>query len=247
MIIFLYDGTFEGLLAAVYEGYYGPCRPDRIELPDNRQEALLDQVTWIETDVQKSTKVHDAIRGKLSRDILEHVLYAWMSEDASAGTAIYMFLRHAFKAGPACISHESHPAVNALLRLSRSVTRESHRLLGLARFMELENGIYYSRIEPDFNVLMLLASHFAQRLGDQVWVLHDSRRNQAAFYNQGSWHIAEVTAPAELVLHADEERMQSYWQEYFRRIAIQERKNPALQRQHMPKKYWGYLIERPSV
>lgn len=244
MIIFLYDGTFEGLLTAIHEGYYGPDKPDRIELPDHRQEALLDQTVWIETDVEKSVKVNDAILKKLSKDILEHVLYAWLSEDASAGTVVYTFLRHAFKAGPACIGHESHPAVNALLRLSRAVTRESHRLLGLVRFMELDSSIFYSRFEPDFNVLMILAAHFANRLGDQIWVLHDAKRGLAAFYNRSSWHIAEVPMPVDMVLHADETQMQEYWQEYFRRIAIVERNNPNLQRQMMPKKYWKYLVEK---
>ena len=156
MVIFLYDGTFEGLLTAVYEGYYGPRRPDRIELPDHRQEGLLEQAVWIETDTEKAARVQEAIRQKLSPEILEFILYAWLSEDPSAGTAVYAFLRHGFKAGPGCIGHEAHPQVNPLLRLARAVTRESHRLLGLIRFMELENGIYYSRFEPDFNVLMIL-------------------------------------------------------------------------------------------
>ncbi len=244
MIIFLYDGTFEGLLTAIHEGYYSPLKPDRIELPDHRQESLMDQVIWIETDMGKSAKVNDAILNKLSKDILEHILYTWLSEDASAGTVVYAFLRHAFKTGPACISHESHPAVNPLLRLSRAVTRESHRLLGLVRFMELDSGIFYSRFEPDYNILSILASHFASRLGDQIWVLHDARRGLAAFYNKETWHIADVPMPSELVLHADETQMQVYWQEYFHRIAIKERSNPNLQRQLMPKKYWKYLVEK---
>lgn len=244
MVIFLYDGTFEGLLTAIYEGWYNPRKPDRIELPDHRQEGLLDEAIWIETDSAKAEKVSGAISNKLSKEILEHVLYAWLSEDTAAGTVVYRFLRHAFKVGPACIGSEAHPEVNPLLRLSRSVTRESHRLLGLVRFMELDNGIYYSRFEPDFNVLMILASHFAQRLGEQVWVLHDSRRGIAAFYNKESWHIAEVSPPKDLQLHENEKEMQACWQEYFRRIAIKERFNPKLQRQMMPKKYWRYLVEK---
>lgn len=244
MIVFLYDGTFEGLMTAVYEGYYNPLKPDRIETPEHRQEGLLEQTLWIETDADKSAKVSDAIRSRLSKEILEQVLYAWLTEDPSAGTVIFVFLRHAFKVGPSCIAHEAHPAVNPLLRLYRAVIRESHRLLGLVRFMELENGLYYSRFEPDYNILMILASHFAERLGDQSWVLHDARRGLAAFYNKESWHIAEVPMPEDLRLHEEEQRMQAYWQEYFRRIAIQERINPNLQRQMMPKKYWKYLVEK---
>lgn len=245
MTVFLFDATFEGLLTAVYEGYYGPRRPDRIETPDHRQEGLLDEVVWIETDAGKAGRVHQAIVTRLSEEIRQHVLCAWLSEDASAGTVIYAFLRHAFKAGPAAIGHESHPAVHPLLCLSRAVTRESHRLLGLTRFMKLESGIYYSRLEPDHNVLMLLASHFEERLGDQLWVIHDVRRSIAAFYDKAAWHIAEVPPAAGLKLHAEELRMQGFWQEYFRRIAIEARRKPALQRQMMPKKYWANLVERP--
>ena len=244
MTIYLYDNTFEGLLTAIYEGWYNPRKPDRIELPDHRQEGLLDETLWIETDTVKAGKVSEAILNRLSQEALEHVLYAWLSEDPGAGTVIYVFLRHAFKAGALCIGNEAHPAVNPLLRLSRSVTRESHRLLGLVRFMELENGIYYSRFEPYYNVLTILASHFVERLGDQAWVLHDSRRNIAAFYNKESWHMAEVPPPKDLQLHEDEKEMQACWQEYFRRIAIKERLNPKLQQQFMPKKYWRYLVEK---
>ena len=93
-------------------------------------------------------------------------------------------------------------------------------------------------------VLMILAAHFTERLGDQIWVLHDARRSLAALYNGASWWISEVPLPGNLVLHADEEQMQGYWQEYFRRIAIVERHNPNLQRQLMPKKYWKYLTEK---
>jgi len=247
MITFLYDGTLEGLLTAVFESYYGPVKaPDRIEIPANRQGNLLEQTVWIETDPGKAGRVWDGIRIRLSEEVMETLLCAWRSEAPEAGTVIHGFLRHAFQAGPSALQHENHPAVAPLLKLSRAVLRESHRMLGLTRFMALESGIYYGRIEPDYNILEILAEHFSHRLGDQLWVLHDLRRERAAIYDRQQWRVAEAPMPETLRLHPEEAAMQGYWQEYFRRIAVAERRNPRLQRQMMPKKYWKHLTEKQS-
>nr|WP_315988235.1 DUF4130 domain-containing protein [Desulforamulus aquiferis] len=37
---------------------------------------------------------------------------------------------------------------------------------------------------------------------------------------------------------------QELWKEYFKSTAIQGRKNPKLQKQFMPTRYWKYLIEK---
>jgi probable DNA metabolism protein len=42
----------------------------------------------------------------------------------------------------------------------------------------------------------------------------------------------------------EEEFYQTLWKQYFKSIAIEGRINPRLQMQHMPKKYWKYLIEK---
>lgn len=248
MLIYLYDGTLDGLLTAVFESYYGPRKnPDRIDTPDHRQVGLTEEAVWIETDPGKAGRVMDGIRNRLSSETQEAVMRAWMTEGPEVGTVIHTFLRHAFKAGPRALHHEQNEAVSPLLKLSRATMRESHRMLGLARFMELESGIWYSRITPDYNILPLLAAHFAQRLGDQSWVIHDARRGLAAVYDRERWQIAEAPMPPALRLHPNEAAMQRYWQEYFRRIAIAERKNPRLQQQMMPKKYWKHLPEKQSL
>lgn len=44
-------------------------------------------------------------------------------------------------------------------------------------------------------------------------------------------------------LSADEEAIEGVWQDYYRTIAIPLRRNEALRRSYMPKKYWPFLIE----
>jgi len=42
----------------------------------------------------------------------------------------------------------------------------------------------------------------------------------------------------------DEKLFQSMWKEYFKSIAIKERLNLRLHRQHMPARFWKYMPEK---
>lgn len=241
---YLFDGSFEGLLTAVYEGFYSPDKPDGIRCEATYEPMLMDEFVELPTDGEKARKVADAISSKLSAEVFKHVLYAYFSEEPDVGDVVYQFLKLAFKKGPSIIDHESEPTINRLLRMSRSVSFEAHRMLGLVRFMELESGIFYSKLEPTRNILAVLAQHFSERLGSQTWVIHDLKRERAAFYDQQNWFIRDLPASDAVKLHERELDIQAMWQEYFKRIAIKERINPKLQQGMMPKKYWKYLVEK---
>ncbi len=46
------------------------------------------------------------------------------------------------------------------------------------------------------------------------------------------------------ILDEKEELYQTLWQQYFQSVNIKARKNMKLHIQHMPKRYWKYLVER---
>ena len=43
----------------------------------------------------------------------------------------------------------------------------------------------------------------------------------------------------------EEELYQQLWQQYFSSVNIVARKNMKLHIQHMPRRYWRYLVEKP--
>ena len=45
-------------------------------------------------------------------------------------------------------------------------------------------------------------------------------------------------------MDADEKLFQQMWKTYFKSIAIKERLNPKLHRQHMPARFWKYMPEK---
>jgi probable DNA metabolism protein len=126
----------------------------------------------------------------------------------------------------------------------RRVEHEVHKMLGFVRFQQVEGGIYYASISPDFNIVELLAPHFAERLSDQKWIIHDVRREIAALFNKGKWIMTEFTAE-DIPRDTDEEKYyKRLWKEFFNTLAIPSRRNPRLQRRLMPRRYWEHLPEK---
>ena len=60
-IIYLYDGSFDGLLTAVFDSYYRKEVPVSIEMPDTLQQNLFCNYYKVETDSDKSNRVSKAI------------------------------------------------------------------------------------------------------------------------------------------------------------------------------------------
>ena len=242
-IVYLYDGSFEGMLTCVYEGYYSDDKPEGIYNTYTYEADLFATPKYIITDLEKSHKVGLAIVEKLSETFFHKIVNAFFSEDYDVATHIYKLLRYGFKNGPEVIMHVSHPLVSAVVDLANAVGRETHLFVGLVRFMKLKGGIYYCKFGPTYNQVPLLAEHFSHRLSDQTWVIHDVNRNLAVFYDKNEWYVNEFHGLNSYELDDEELLYQSLWKTFHKHIAIEERVNPTLQRSFMPKKYWKHLIE----
>lgn len=244
MLNYVYDGSFEGLLTAIHEAYYRNEKPDKILAGLGFQENLLDRSVHIAADTEKAKKVYEAIRQKISPSALHNVFYVFLSELEGAGTWIYHYLRLGWKVGREVDLHLADDRVLIVHDISRKVRCERHRMLGLLRFELLEGGIYYASMEPDYNIAALLAPHFAKRLADQNWVIHDVRRNIAAVFNRTEWAVVEAATAMQFTRDRNETEYQKLWRQYFKSIAISSRINPRLQRRFMPVRYWRHLVEK---
>ncbi|MDR0760591.1 MAG: TIGR03915 family putative DNA repair protein [Treponema sp.] len=140
------------------------------------------------------------------------------------------------------------PAVAATLSAAFKVCREIDRLRGLLRFAPDSQGVYTARCAPDHFVLPSLADHFFRRFGDTPWAIVDEKRRLALVCSvAGEPRLIRASVPqdpsggkaAPLMPDAWTE----LWRKYHRAINNESRRNPALQRQFMPVRYWKYLNE----
>lgn len=244
MLTYVYDGSFEGILTAVFEAYYRKEDPDAILAEKGLQQDFTTSYTFITTDPVKSDRVYASIRRNISEDALKNIYHILLSEEADAGTLIYRYLKLGWKMGGRVDLHLSDNTVFRVMDINRRLEHEVHRLLGFVRFRQVEGGIFYSSISPDNNVVELLAPHFEERLSDQKWIIHDVRREVAALYNSKNWIVSEFSADDIPCSTEDEKRFAGLWKEFFNALEIPSRKNPKLQRRLMPRRYWDHLTEK---
>jgi len=122
------------------------------------------------------------------------------------------------------------------------VSMERHRLLGLLRFSQI-GDILFCRVEPDHDVLELMAGHFADRYQNEKFIIYDKRRGKAVFADDGRWYISAFDPEKIPGFEQEEKLYQKLWKTYFENIAIKERINPRCQRNFMPFRYWKNLVE----
>lgn len=250
MVDYLYDGTFEGFLTCVYAHYYEE-KASGIYQKESYQASLLYGCRSIETEEKKATKVYEAIERKISREDLRRIYRAFLSSDGEKENKLLSYILLGFKKGPDVSQLHSDSVVFAVQQCENKVSVETHRIKGLARFSALkrntaaggEKEILYCCFEPDHDILELIAGHFADRLKNEPFIIHDKTRNKAVFAQDGSWYISNFTGKDLPKYGVGEREYQDLWKKYFETIAIQERINPSCQKRFMPVRYWKNLTE----
>lgn len=244
MVNYYYDGTFDGLLTAVYESYYSTSVPDRILRCRSVQQSILDRDIDITTDSEKASKVYQAIHKKISYDALRNVYDAYLSELDEIDTFIYRYLRFGFKKGKSVDLYLTSEEVLKVHSAAKKVRSESHLMLGLLRFRKLSGDLYYAPYSPVYNITALISRHFVRRLSDQFWIIHDTQRNLASVYNMKECVLTDLPAELQNQSANADDQFEELWKKYFDSICIKDKINPKLQKRNMPSRYWKYLVEK---
>ncbi len=250
---YVFDGSFEGLLTAVFEFYDRKPQNVRIVSLTNYQPALIDDCIEIISDENKANRVWNGLRKKLSADWLRRFHNAYLSETEAAFQHLFDFSRYVFDNSKGVEINYGHPSVIAISKIDKSVNRERHRMKAFIRFQETADGIFYAPVEPDYNVLPLIADFFKNRFANQRWIIYDVRRNYGLYYDLSTVEEIRLDVNPEIKpatfldseLTADQEALYSLlWKDYFKSTNIPARKNLRLHIQHVPKRYWKYLPEK---
>jgi probable DNA metabolism protein len=140
------------------------------------------------------------------------------------------------------------PDVRAVLEAAYKVKREIDRLMGLLRFNPDGRGVYIAYCAPDHRVLPGLAEYFVRRFGAAPWAVIDEKRGLVLSCN-GSEEprmepLPSAGQPVKQAKQTEQpDQWEALWRQYHKIINNEDRKNPDLQRQFMPKRYWKYLSE----
>ena len=140
------------------------------------------------------------------------------------------------------------PLVRIVLQAAYRVDHEIHRFMGLLRFNPRPDGIWLARCAPDNFILPAFAGHFTARFGQAPWAIIDEKRSLALLRLEGEDPCFGILSSFPFLSspEAPQDDWEELWRSYHRSINIDNRKNPALQLQFMPRRYWKYLPELKS-
>jgi len=252
MTLLSYDSTFEGFLTAVFEIYEFKYSNPKIIKKDDLQQNLFADAIEIITDNSKSDRVIKKLNAQLESDGVRSLIYAFLSEKPGIEDVLFNVINYSVENPKLNILKDfANDNVLQIVQLTKSVGREKHRMEAFVRFEQLKDGIYFAKIDPDFDVLTLIIRHFKNRYQDQKWLIYDLRRKYGVYYDLKDIEIVSMDLDIKSledknnqVFSETELNYQKLWWEYFDHTNIKERKNTRLHVQHVPKRYWKYLTEK---
>lgn len=246
---YAYDGSFPGILCALCASLGAEERPFDIVGEREFQPAVLAPTISVTTDEDRADRFMERIASVMGRHVRRTLVRAFLSDLPGRELMLYDYLAFLRDRGPRGDASLTHSAVAPVHDLARQVTVESHRLTGLARFIRVGDGLLLAVMEPRHLVLPLIVPHFTRRFPAERWVMLDVGRGAGLYWDTKELH--EVESGPETVRFLNrppaEEANDIYekmWRQYFKDIAIPERRNPRCQRRFMPARYWKYLTEK---
>lgn len=252
MIQYVFDGSFSGLLCCVFESYEMRERNVAIIWDRYYQPSAFDEARNIFSDEEKADRVWKKFKEK-TVTASRSFFYAYFSEQPQVFQTLFQVMLYVFDHKENVITNYGNENIQTMMLTAKKVGREKHRMEAFVRFKKEASGLFVAWIDPDFNVLPLIARHFKNRYADQQWLIYDTKRKAGIFYNKVDVvDVKILPAPPNTdtlsteIIDPSEELYDILWQDYFKSTNIAERKNMKLHLQHVPKRYWKYLNEKKN-
>jgi len=242
--IYIYDGTPDGFFTVCLRLMMEETEFDiQAAGREEAQEGLFDRREEINTDHEAAESMKKLLESSATREGLNMAAWALLSEIKGVEKDILDYIKLAVREGARVNSNLADDRVMRVYRAAKKTMGEAHRLKGFLRFAEVKPGKFYAKVEPEHNILALLARHFSLRLSSQDWIIHDAIRGISAFYSSGRIYYKKT---ADFEFGNKEGKTVDFelmWRTYFNVMAIRERKNTALQARLVPKKYRKNMAE----
>nr|WP_154640119.1 TIGR03915 family putative DNA repair protein [Lewinella sp. W8] len=250
-----YDGTFAGLLSAIFESYLRKDSVLDIVAEDQHQAQLFETPVFVPTEEAHARRVLRGLKEKSGNPQIDRWLRRiFLTEQRGSERLILHYVRRQMQSTEDVSQDAGDEHIRQLQRLHQQMGREVHRMHAFVRFQRTADDLYVALINPDFNCLPLLGEHFAARYPAMPWLIYDTRRHYGLLWDDQAKQSSFITLTGQQdgqlrqlsaeILEQTESDYQDLWKTYFRAVDIPERRNMKLHLQHVPRRYWRYLIEK---
>lgn len=240
-MILKYDGSFEGFLSLVYEVYYKKLKPNEI-IKSEPKTLVLDEIYEIQTNSKHAIKVLNSIKNSFDKKSYELIINIFLCDTKDFEIDLLSYVIIGFKDKNE-LYNINNTCVFSLQQLQKELFHNYHKMSGFLRFIELDDGTLYAKLENQFNLVHLLARHFLKRLNNQKFIIHDINRKIAFIKNEQFKGIQNIASFEEPNIGENEELFSKLWCRFFEAVSIDTRKNEKCQRNSMPLHYRTFMTE----
>lgn len=236
MIAYKIPKNDDAVFCALFESFTMKERPIAV-FSGSFQPSFDCQVKNISYSKNNADRVRKGIIKCGGISLLSSLFYVMRSDDDLMETIVFNAAYKCLAARKNVTDDFKDPDMLAFFDLKNKIALEAHRMTGFVRFEKSQGGIWYSHIEPDNNIVDLIAPHFRGRFPNERFILHDIKRNILSAYNGKDLITLKSDKPITVYLDKEEIEFQGLWQTYFNHVAVMERKNPRLQANYLPHRY----------
>lgn len=238
-VSYCYDGSFQGFLCCVFESFSQKEIPAAVLTPAEGQTSLFPQRD-IPTRPDLARRVAAGLE-RLGPSVRERVTTGFLADEPGKELTLLRFARLCFERGPSAARMLGDADVAAAFALERAVNNEGCKYIEFLRF-EQRDTMLGTVIHPRHNVLPLLRGHFCSRLPDEDFMIFDATHGVALLRRSGKVCYMQMKQYTPAPDPAEED-WQALWKRFFHALTIEERRNPACQQNHVPKRYWQDMCE----
>lgn len=248
-----YDGSFEGLLSAIFTVYAQKLSPIHVHLSSEpTNDSLFAHTQTVYTHPEHAQRVWKKIAELFGKRGTQQILYGVLSAAPEMPDTLLRLIARALSGSQKrnILLDYGDPDVMQWYFWVKKVGREKHHMEAFVRFEEYaltgdDTRYFIARIAPVFDILPLIAPHFRRRFRDQAWAIFDEARGYGIFAQEDKLQRIHglMLGSDDVAMSPIEAHYQKLWRQYFQSTTIRSRINPKLQRQMMPQRYWRYLTE----
>ena len=206
MTVYVFDGTMDGLLTAVFDAFALKERPATVLTEGDALPLFCERTYTVHTDEEKARRVWAGLEKQLSREAMKLISVSWLSELPELNGHLFRYICKVFTPpltpplkGAGSTNGDSplkgagttngiernfaDPDVLAVTNIARKVLHEQLRMKQFIRFQKAKDGTYLAVVSPDHNVLPLIIDHFQDRFNCQQWLIYDAKRHYGYHYD----------------------------------------------------------------
>ena len=252
--VFVCEDSIEGILSGVYEAYVFKKERkieshDLLHLTTQNPETyrLFTEYLPLETNVENANKVINTIKNKLGEETYYQLCLVMASCFAEKADAVYHTIVLGLQTNDRQVfDRMGEDCVQKAFRYARASSNEVGRMLEFIRFLELEGGILYAKIDVKHRILPFIMPHFSDRLPMENFIIYDENSDTYGLHPKFKpWYLAEGLEidSDKIILTEAEKEYQELFRRFCKTIAIESRKNKKLQTTMLPLRFRPNMVE----